>query len=60
VSATGGLATATGTTLSNAAAALLGASNSDFVVWSRKSGAFSVVLSGSPWTELATMRSRRD
>lgn len=39
---------------------LLGSTNSQLVVYSRKNGVQAPVISGTPWTEWSVLRSRRD
>ena len=48
------------TAFTNAANALVGTGAPPLVIWSRKHGVNVEVQNGSPWTEFAVLRSRRD
>jgi hypothetical protein len=62
----GGVIAGTKTAIDVAAAALIASATADLVIWHRPSvqgasdGSVAEVVTGSLWTQLATMRSRRD
>lgn len=48
------------TVFQTAATALINDADSNFAIWSPKNGSTVIVISGTPWTQWGSLRSRRD